>query len=238
MAQHKSAIKDRLAATRQQLSLLARCRSFAAARAINQIASDANMIPGWVTGHAAREVAVRSWKLGGDPVIVEVGVFMGRSTVLLASPRQRRGRGKVFCVDPFDCSGDDFSVPFYQKELTNAGASSLEEVFRRNLKSRSLDIWTEVHRGKSLQVTAGWTRPIDLLLLDGDHSPNGALESFELWSPYLKTGGQIILHNTGARAHGYADKHDGNYRIATRELVSPRYKLKRQIEYTTFATKA
>ncbi len=235
MAQEKERLRDKLADKRHQFSVVARSRSFAAADDVNKIAKDATTIPGWVSGQAAREVAARSYMLAGDPVIVEVGVFMGRSTVLLAAPRRRRGSGKVFCVDPFDCSGDEFSVPFYQKELAGTGAASLEDVFRQNLQRRSLEPWVVVLKGGSSNVIVGWTRPIDLLLLDGDHSPSGARAIFDLWSPHVKPGGQIILHNTGSRT--YADGHDGNYRIATQQLVAPRYTGCRQIDYTTYATK-
>ena len=214
-------------------SLAARARSLRDARTVWAIAADATTVPGWVADAAAREVAVRSLLLTGDPTIVEVGVFMGRSTVLLAAARRARGSGKVFCIDPFDGSGDAFSVPVYQDELDRAGARSLEEAFRHNVSSRGLDPWVEILKGPSAAIAAGWTRPIDVLLLDGDHSPDGARAIFASWSPFLRPGGQIILHNTGKRV--YAEGHDGNYRIATNDLTRPPFRDLRQIEYTSYA---
>ncbi|MCX8253858.1 hypothetical protein RHAL1_00969 [Beijerinckiaceae bacterium RH AL1] len=217
------------------MSIAARAGSLRDARSVWTIARDAEKIPGWVEGAAAREVAARSLLLPGDPAIVEVGVFMGRSTALLAAARRARGSGKVFCVDPFDGSGDDFSVPFYQAELDKVGARSLEEAFRRNIGSRGLDPWVEVLKGPSALVAASWSRPIDLLLLDGDHSPVGARAIFETWSRFLAPGGQIILHNTGERV--YAEGHDGNYRVASSDLRQPPFRDLRQIAYTSYATR-
>lgn len=216
-------------------ALVARTRSPRAARQVRAIAADATTIPGWVADAAAREVAVRSLLLGGDPTIVEVGAFMGRSTVLLAAPRRLQGHGKVYCVDPFDGSGDAFSVPVYKEELDRVGARSLEEAFRRNVAARRLEPWVEVLKGASAEIAAGWTRPIDLLLLDGDHSPEGARAIFAAWTPRLAPGGQIILHNTGERT--YAEGHDGNYRIATRDLTREPFRDFRQIAYTSYATR-
>ena len=216
-------------------SLCVRARSARAARTVWTIAADATTVPGWVAGPAAREVALRSLLLGDDPTIVEVGVFMGRSTMLLAAARRARGSGKVTCVDPFDGSGDAFSVPVYQEELDRVGARSLEDAFRRNVASRALDPWVEILKGPSAAIAIGWTKPIDLLLLDGDHSPDGARAIFAAWSPFIRPGGQIILHNTGERV--YAKGHDGNYRIATSDLTQPPFRKLRQIAYTSYATR-
>ncbi|MEK7687727.1 MAG: hypothetical protein AAB398_04905, partial [Pseudomonadota bacterium] len=70
-------------------------------------------IPGWREGEAARAVAAAAYKLAPVPTIVEVGVFMGRSTFLMAGARRLQGSGHVHCVDPFDCSGDPASIPHY-----------------------------------------------------------------------------------------------------------------------------
>ena len=79
-------------------------------------------IPGWTRGEEAREFARISFSLPPETCIVEIGSFFGAATILLAGPRRLRGSGVVHCVDPFDCSGDLFSVPhvlYPESELTN-----------------------------------------------------------------------------------------------------------------------
>jgi MMP 1-O-methyltransferase len=190
-------------------------------------------IPGWTSGEEARQVALASLGLPDRATIVEVGVFMGRSTVLLAGPRKLRSSGKVHCIDPFDCSGDTFSVPYYVAEMEAAGSDSLKGLFQANMSRLGLDNWIEVHAGTSRDAITYWSQPVDLLFLDGDHSPEGSREAFEGWMRFLKPCGTIILRNT--RDREYSVGHDGNRRLVMQEIVEPQFSAVRQVGGTTFA---
>ena len=131
---------------------------------IQRLVHAALSVSGWREGDALAEVALASLALGDGATLVEVGVFMGRSAVLLAGPHRLRGSGKVHCVDPFDCSGDAFSIPHYFNMLEATGSDSLEDVFRKNMSRLGFDPWIEVHKGTSREVGAGWSKPIDLIL--------------------------------------------------------------------------
>lgn len=192
-------------------------------------------IPGWTAGEEARQIALASQALPENAVIVEVGVYMGRCTALLAGARKLRGSGHVHCVDPFDCSGDSFSLPHYREGLKASGFYTLESVFRHHLARLDLERWVSIHKGIARDIAAQWSGAVDLLLLDGDQSPVGAREAFDNWTPHLKRGGTIVLRNT--RDREYAEGHDGHRRLALQEIVPPRYEAIRQIGGTTFAMK-
>jgi hypothetical protein len=81
-----------------------------------------------------------------------------------------------------------------------------------------------------------WTAPIDLLVLDGDQSREGARAAYDSWSQFLKSGGIIALHNSNDRV--YAHDHDGHRRLVVEEIVTPKYKQAQVIGTTTFAVKA
>ena len=198
------------------------------------IAAASAEIPGWTKGEDAVEVARASAALGGNPVVVEVGVYVGRCSVLLASPLRAKG-GRLHCVDPFDGSGDEFSIPYYRDGLKATGFETLEGVFRHNMQRMGLIDLIEIHKGTAAAVSVGWSTPVDLLLLDGDQSPEGARAAFEAWVPFLKPGGTIILRNTRDRV--YAEGHDGHRRLAVEELVAPKFGAVRQVGATTFAVK-
>ncbi len=202
---------------------------------IDGVVATAETVHGWITGTPAKELALASFNLAGDPTIVEIGVFMGRSTVLLASPRRLRGSGTVHSVDPFDCSGDSYSAPYYVNELKSTGLSSLEIAFRENISEMKLEQWVQVHKGTSREIASTWTLSIDLLLLDGDHSPKGAREAYDLWVPFLKKGGTIVLQNTADRIYG--DEHNGNRRLAVEQVIAPYYSNIHLADYMTFAIK-
>jgi predicted O-methyltransferase YrrM len=192
-------------------------------------------IPGWTRGDEATELARTSFFLRAGAVIVEIGAFLGSSTVLLAGPRRLRGSGRVHSMDPFDCSGDAFSVPYYREILERAGGGSLRDHFEENIRRAGLNEWVEVHEGRAREIAANWSIAIDLLFLDGDQSPQGAREAYERWSSFLKLGGVVVLRNTMPR--DYAEGHDGHRRLALEQIVPPTYADIRLIGATTFARK-
>ena len=69
---------------------------------------------GWTRGAEAVALARHAYALPRGATVVEVGSFLGCSTVLLAGARKLRGSGRVHAVDPFDASGDAYSVPYYR----------------------------------------------------------------------------------------------------------------------------
>src|SRR5882672_5910407 len=131
-------------------------------------------IPGWTRGDEARELMRLSASLPAGATLVEIGSFFGSGTVLLAGPRQVRGSGTVHCIDPFDGTGDAFSVPHYQRILAEFSNGSLRDHFERNIHSAGLGPWVRIHQGRADEVALSWTTPIDLLYLDGDQSQKGA----------------------------------------------------------------
>ena len=203
---------------------------------IGGVVATAETVHGWIAGEAAKQMALASYNLPDNATVVEIGVFMGRSTVLLGAPRRLKGSGKVHSIDPFDCSGDAHSAAHYRNELVMTGQSSVEQAFKKNVSQVKLDDWVQVHKGTSSAVASTWTSPIDLLLLDGDQSPQGAREAFDSWFPFLKKGGILVLSNTGDRA--YSGGHDGNRRLSVEAVIPPQFQSIRQVGYFRFAEKA
>jgi predicted O-methyltransferase YrrM len=193
-------------------------------------------IAGWTRGEEADALARMAYSLDGDAVIVEIGSFFGSSTVFLAGARRLRGAGRVHCVDPFDGSGDSFSVPQYSAIIMAFGARSPREHFDKNVRVAGLSDWVKVHQGHAEEIAIDWTAAIDLLILDGDQSPAGARAAYAAWSPWLKPGGVIALHNSEPRE--YNAEHDGHYLVATEEIQPPHYVERHLVGSITFARKA
>ena len=194
-------------------------------------------IYGWFRHEEAEALACASYSLTGEPVIVEIGSFLGSSAVLLAGPRKVKGTGKVYCVDPFDCSGDDFSVSVYRHLLAyGLGGGSVRQHFEDNMHAADLRDWIEVRQGVAAEVATNWTTPVDLLVLDGDQSREGARAAYDSWVPFLKCGGIIAVHNSNDRV--YTHDHDGHRRLVAEEILSPKYEEIHTIGTTTFAVKS
>ena len=193
-------------------------------------------IPGWTQGGEAQELLRLSYSLLAGAVIVEIGSFLGASAILLAGPRRIRGSGLVHCVDPFDGTGDSFSVPHYQRILEEVGGGSLRDHFDRNIHDAGLDPWIRIHEGRAAEVAHAWTTPIDLLYLDGDQSRKGVREAYDSWALFLKVSGIIAVHNSAPENH--TAEHDGHRCIVEEEIKQPHFHNIRLVGSTTFAIKA
>ncbi len=191
-------------------------------------------IPSWTRGEEAIALAQCSYALSGSPLIVEIGSFLGCSTMLLAGARQLRGAGQVHCVDPFDASGESFSAPIYHT-IGRSLNRSLRRQFDWNIRRAGLTDWVEVHQGRAAEVALTWTAPIDMLFLDGDQSYEGVQLAYRSWSLHLKLDGVIAVHNSASGS--YHVGHDGHYRLVKETIRSPYYGEVHCIGTTTFARK-
>ena len=192
-------------------------------------------VPGWREREEAAAVYGASYSRPDNAVIVEVGAFLGRSSILLAGARKLRGSGRVHCIDPFDCSGDTASVPVYEQILSDIGGDDLRSHFEQNLRAADVQEWVEIHQ-QHAAAAAAWTLSVDLLLLDGDQSPEGARAAFDAFLPHLKSGGILIMGNSTPR--NYAPTHDGNWLIASTRVVYPSFIDPRRVGTATIAVKA
>lgn len=195
----------------------------------------AKLIPGWVDRDELASKAEVVNKLPEGAVIVEIGCFLGRSTVVMAGVRKIMGSGMVHIIDPFDGSGDAFSVPFYQL-ITNRIDQPVLDEFRENIRRAELQDYIQVHKGTAESVIGNWSQAIDMLILDGDQSPKGARSAYDLWIPYLKKGGYLCLHNSGDRF--YLPGHDGHRRLLIEEIKEPHFTEIFTKTKTSFARKA
>jgi predicted O-methyltransferase YrrM len=176
-----------------------------------------------------------SYSHGAEAQIVEIGSFFGAGTILLAGPRRMRGSGLVHCVDPFDGTGDAFSVPHYRRILAESGGGSLRSHFEKNIGDAGIGPWVRVHQGRAGEVARCWTTTIDFLYLDGDQSRAGVREAYDGWAGFLKIGGGIALHNSAPENH--TTGHDGHRWIVEEEIKEPNYCNIRLVCSTTFAIK-
>lgn len=191
-------------------------------------------IAGWARGDEAAELARVASSLPEGATIVEIGTFLGSSAVLLAGGRSVAGSGVLHCVDPFDGSGDDHSVPAY-REITDRLIGSIRVQFEYNLQRAEVLEFVVVHEGTAEQIGATWSAPIDMLFLDGDQSPVGARSAYEIWAPFVKPDGIVAAHNSADRV--YSPDHDGHRRVAVECLIAPHYTDVRCVGTTTFARK-
>lgn len=128
-------------------------------------------------------------------VVVEIGSWVGKSSVVLGSALVRKNGARLYCVDPFDASGDPRSEARYHIEAERLG-KSLREAFEDSIRRAGVARVVEVMAAYSHEVVADWRRPIDMLFIDGNHAFEAVRRDFTDWSPFVRPGGLLAFHDT------------------------------------------
>lgn len=131
-----------------------------------------------------------------ESLAVELGTFLGRSAAILS-----KHIDNVHTIDVFE-----------DVQLIKAEASRVHYQEFFDMIPRSFDLVSKslagrfpnvtVIKGYSLNVAGSYEdQSIDLLMFDGDHTYYGLKDDFAHWFPKLKTGGYLIVHDSGPKAH-------------------------------------
>lgn len=129
-----------------------------------------------------------------NPVIVEIGSFLGRSAVAFTLAIKNKRGGKLYSIDPFNADSDPASAPTLRR-VAHEIEMPLIDRFTENVKRYGSFKHVEVLRGYSQDFSKDWNRPIDLLYIDGDHSYEAVRRDFLEWTPFIKPGGFLAMHD-------------------------------------------
>jgi predicted O-methyltransferase YrrM len=108
-------------------------------------------------------------------VIVELGCQFGFSAIAFAQP----GLGTIYTIDRF---------------LGPPERNTFERCRANIAASRVTNI--ELIRGDFRILAQSWSKPIDLLHIDGNHTYDDVRLDFTQWSPHVRGGGVILMHDT------------------------------------------
>jgi len=153
-------------------------------------------IAGWLTPHEGQflyKVALKVKNLQG--VIVEIGSYCGKSTIYLASTRQ-----KVYAVDP------------HQGNVSGGKSKPTYKQFQANLKRAGLEEFVIPVVKTSERASVSFKHPVKLLFIDGLHDELHAQEDFRLWSTFVIDDGIIAMHDAFCGWEGAGD-------VATKYIV-------------------
>lgn len=161
---------------------------------VSEIVNKVRGIAGWMTDEEikalyelARSVAEapKPEKLGKAErltVIVEIGSYRGLSTVTLALAVQEFG-GLVWAIDPHVGDKYGFSMADADHLTANLAAFGVTDVVKQVIQ-QSQDAAREWKNGE-----------IDVLWIDGDHEYDGVKGDIEAWTPFVRMGGHVALHD-------------------------------------------
>lgn len=128
---------------------------------------------------------------------VEIGVSEGGSAWQLR--QVINPNGTLYLIDPYERN------PFHGLNMARLVA--------RRLVGRVERGEVEWIREKSHEAAIGWTKAIDVLFLDGDHTFEAVDADWRLWSQHVKPGGIVALHDARVSDGGWTSVNDGPVRL-------------------------
>jgi len=161
---------------------------------------------------AARDVAV-------DGPLLEVGSYLGKSTLYLAAAARER-TGFVVTVDHH--RGSEEHQPgweYHDPSLVDGATGRIDTLpgFRRTIAAAGVEDVVVAVLARAETLAGLWTRPLALVFLDGSHTDESAQRDYACWAPHVTAGGVLAIHDV------FPDPADGGqapYRIYRRALAS------------------
>jgi len=137
----------------------------------------------------------RSVPPGGT--IVELGSWMGGSTIMLAAGAMEKPDSRVYAVDLFGLTEENSLE--YSSRVRGHGPDYFER-FQRNLRQAGVHSRIEPIRGRTVAAAQQWQGPpIDLLFIDASHYYDDVVLDFVEWSVHCAEGATCAFHDYGQK---------------------------------------
>src|SRR6266849_7881319 len=140
----------------------------------------------------------------GRKSLVEIGVAEGASAIALRTTMNPGGT--LYLVDPFHLS----RVP-----MLNFLRRAARRAVSRNTGAQT--VWIEEF---SHEAARQWSRPIDFLLIDGDHRESTVEQDWNDWSPHVVEKGVVVFHDARLFENGGTSPEYGPVRFVDRMFRS------------------
>ena len=149
----------------------------------------ASGVEGWLSEGQACLLHDRAAGLGPDAVVVEIGSFRGRSTIVLASAAP--AGAEVVAIDPH--AGGDRGP----REIAPDPARGETDLaaFKANLAAAGLSERVRHVRLPSAAAGGAVDGSIDLLYVDGAHRFGPARSDLVEWGGRVRPGGTMLVHD-------------------------------------------
>jgi predicted O-methyltransferase YrrM len=146
--------------------------------------------------HTPAEAEVLGQLAGSAGCVVELGVYEGSSAFVFGDALP--SDAQLHLVDPFiDESGSSLRAGW------RATPTSTRRAVRRHVGEGGPCIWWHIARSQDLGRE--WRGPpVDLVFIDGDHSPQACREDWDVWHLHVQPGGAVAFHDARLGAPGGA----------------------------------
>lgn len=157
----------------------------------------ARTLEGWCPDHKARQMCALI--LTNKPaVVVEIGVFGGKSLIPQAIACRKNSHGLVYAIDPWTNEAAMESYPQDDPNLNWWSQQNLDKVcaqFCAYVNDQGLAPWVRIVRKRAEDCLDlfGPDNPIDVLHIDGNHSTETAIRDVKNYLPRVREGGWVWM---------------------------------------------
>lgn len=116
-------------------------------------------------------------------LIVEVGSYAGGTAIGWANALRENGSGKLICVD-----NDTYSKGTYPAVTT-------ENLTKTGLNAERIELLNGDSHILVSELTQQYPQQVDIYLVDGDHTYEGALADIKNGACMVRPGGFILIHD-------------------------------------------
>jgi hypothetical protein len=145
--------------------------------------------------HSSEDVRVLAEAARGARRVVEIGVYEGASALALLGALAPGA--ELHLIDPFGSHPDALPRGWGASEW--ATRRVLARAARRRGRDAPALRW---HVALSDEVAARWEGEVDLVFIDGDHSPAGCELDWSGWRRFVALGGSVVFHDARAGEPG------------------------------------
>lgn len=150
--------------------------------------------------HTAAEHQALEKYAKGCKSLVEIGVAEGASVVALRTAMSPEGT--LYLVDPFHLSRMPM-LNFLRRAAKRAVSG----------KTGPKVVWIEAFSHVAVRK---WDRPIDFLLIDGDHREEAVEQDWNEWTPHVMENGVVIFHDARLFPGGWTSEDYGPVKFVDR----------------------
>jgi len=148
-------------------------------------------IDGWLTNGEARFLFAAARLVTPQNIIVEVGAWFGKSTVLLIRGSQSGHHAAVYSFDLFQVGGNDAEV--YAEHVKDD--ETYLAVWQKNVRRAGGTKLAHPVVGCSWEEADRISAPVGFLFVDGDHSEDGVRNDWNAVSPHLADKAVVMFHD-------------------------------------------
>jgi predicted O-methyltransferase YrrM len=132
-----------------------------------------------------------------DGPLVEIGSWLGKSTLYLAAAARAR---KTFVVTVDHHRGSEEHQPgwdYHDATLVDPEVGRIDTLpgFRRTTAVAGVEDVVVGVIARSEVLASLWALPVAFLFLDGSHTDEAAQQDYACWSPHLASNGTLAIHD-------------------------------------------